>query len=375
MKNESSAAPLLFIPSPLLSRLRAWAPAFCAFVASVSMFGAEPAEPAPPPPPPPPPPPVAPQPQSADVFQNIKSKAVAVSDDASEHLRKAKTALRDALTTYQDWVVDGVGGLEGQIKTLTGKRPSPVRGLVVPVGDPDPTLLREASEDLNIMARLLAKTIAKRSSEEGESSAPRFSFADRSRSSRPLLIQGSGALFVYHVGYPLVAPPSHEDEETAGAKTKASPWDETRRELYGRPGARRGEGPGTRFDGAMVFTAEASEPFDAEKVQMLKEDLIEALKQGANMRHLRPEETVTVLVIAPGARVPNHDVVVKQYTAPRGGTTGTAGRVSVNVSSGGDAEPTESTLMVRAKGADLKALAAGKLTDDAFKKLVKAVVY
>jgi hypothetical protein len=105
------------------------------------------------------------------------------------------------------------------------------------------------------------------------------------RSLESLYLDGFGVLFSVNVNFPLVAPPAStmkENEDTTGSDD----WNQARRELYGKRGTRESANP---FGSGIV-------PFDADQVGALKKALLEALKNSANIRNLKSDESVVVTV-------------------------------------------------------------------------------
>jgi hypothetical protein len=103
-----------------------------------------------------------------------------------------------------------------------------------------------------------------------------------SRSVRPLYLEGFGALFMIKVNFP-VLPPATSDTEKA--ERTDSEWDKARQELYGR-----------QEPWILGAAGESGADYDPAQVEELKKELLQALKNGTNIRHLKPEEYVSVTV-------------------------------------------------------------------------------
>jgi len=117
-----------------------------------------------------------------------------------------------------------------------------------------------------------------------------------------LPLEGYGALFLLNVSFPLkpAATPSEEKSE----KIEDSEWERTRREIYGRdPDASRSGStffkmvPGEIDMGGRARTAR----YDAQRVEDLKRDLLETLKNAANLLEVKADEAITVVVLGPKA--------------------------------------------------------------------------
>jgi len=247
------------------------------------------------------------------------------------------------------------------------------RTLVIPGTEVDKDQLREHEEDLNVMARVLEKAISSKSSDDEfrkeAMGIELLSFGGVSSGVRNLYLEGHGALFLLRVNFPLLAPPKAEDAEDAPVKDPPNTaWEEARSDLYG---GRRGGAP---------FRIPRGEAYDEQKIERLKDSLFEALKNAAHIRHLKPAETITVMVAGESGRVERS----KRVTVGGGGFGG--GR-------GGGGEPFnadvvkwvetgrpspargDSTLLLRVKKSDADALTAGQLNPEEFRKKATLLVY
>jgi hypothetical protein len=182
------------------------------------------------------------------------------------------------------------------------------------------------------------------------------------RGARNLYIDGYGAIFTVNVNMPLVAPLEKPEVEEK-KETTSSTWDEARNELYGREEKRRGEFKRGHPE------KRPSMPFDAERVEELKKDLSEALKNATHIRSLKDNESVTIVVQGPGI---DNNVQRTIKVGPKGEffegdvfTYGFAGP-------GGGAR---SVMTLRAKKSDIDSFAQGKTELDDFRKAVSVTTY
>ena len=114
------------------------------------------------------------------------------------------------------------------------------------------------------------------------------------------------------------------------------------------------------------------QPFDPKRVENLKESLLDSLKNAANVRGLKEDDYVTV-VVRSGEGGP--DTLVRRFMIDGNGPGG--------VATGGpeEGEPfkqpsrSKSTLTMRVKKADIDAFAKGKLDTDGFRKKVSTALY
>jgi hypothetical protein len=157
-------------------------------------------------------------------------------------------------------------------------------------------------------------------------------------------------VFFLGVSFPLVAPPEKRTEEKPSGD---SDWDDARQEVYGQRQA--------------TMAGEPAEEYSQEKVDKLKEKLVETLKNATNIRGLKPEEFVTICVSggasAGGGRF-------RMTKTPPGGL----GQNLVTIDQPGS--PSKRTIMtVRASKSEIDAFAKGKLTLEEFQKHAKVTTY
>jgi len=257
---------------------------------------------------------------------------------APTQLERAQAAAADAQAD-----VTGATLLAQELNSLNGEGTVPVppwnwdatatagRTLVIPKEAAEPKDLPQFEEDLNIMARILRKAaggaaeksrsamgIFIRNHPFGEGAAP-----------QNLYLEGYGALFFLDVNYPLVAPPARK-AETGTKEQTSSEWEEARRELYNQAAVPLlGD---LAIQSSLMLSGPAAEQYDADKVERLKNDLLSALKNAAHIRHLKAEETVTVLVAGRGGKGESR-LVLRPPGAYGGGMGG--GTTGGNIMGGG----------------------------------------
>lgn len=225
----------------------------------------------------------------------------------------------------------------------------------------------QLNEDLTVMHRIVSKAAGRR--RESEPFHIAFERPDAPEMDA-LYLDGYGALFMVSVGFPLVEPEKPKVKEPAD-EGKDPVWEETRKRVkastevpedaddtmdaFGIATAGGGAGGGMKVvQDVVLYTAE-TEPFDKERVEVLKRKLKASLKHASNIRGLRPEDTVVVVVTgAPSLSGPLtksyrggvDPLIIKRYGLG-GGTmdSGDSGR---------------SRMVVRAKKSDIDAFAAGK---------------
>jgi len=270
----------------------------------------------------------------------------------------------------EDWASDFA--LATTQRTLDGLFPrSAPRKPVVVGGDAKSHAVME--EDLNVMMRILEKAAGgpKDESRPRAGGIELFSFG-KSSGPRVFYLDGYGAMFVLNVRYPLLAPPAKDDQSRTNEPANTE-WEKAKEEVYGRR---------TQFD-EMKFNAPAGEEFDSQRVEDLKTQLIDDLVNAKNIRGLKSDDYVTVVVLGGGTR---GETFRREIRSPRagaggggfgGGGGGRGGGVAVIESnfSSSDGGGAQTTMTLRAKKSDIDALAKGKLNADEFRKKVSMQVY
>ena len=235
------------------------------------------------------------------------------------------------------------------------------RTLVIRSSESDPKEQTKLEEDLAVMLHILEKAASERVGGHGgltyggTAMGIGVLYAPAASPLRSLYLEGYGALFLLNVGFPLLPPPQAEGQQE---KTEAnSDWEDARQELYGQGGRGR-------------VMAVPSEPYDEERVNRLKEGLLESLKNATNIRGLKPDDSIIVCVFGgPSSGQPEAKAYVKRSTGS--GETPSAVAVSGRVGS-----PMCQTIMtIRVKKSDADAFAKGAMTLEAFRKRAQVVSY
>ena len=269
-------------------------------------------------------------------------------------------------TFAQDFAINTAQGvLDGIFPRPSGpKRPIIVGG--------DMKNAQTLSEDLSVMLRILEKSAgAKADGPATAAGIELFSF-NRPTSPRAFYLADYGAMFLLNVKFPLIAPP-RKDDQTHTNETN-SEWERAREEVYGRRGG---------FEKGEMASA-AGEEFDQQRVENLKTQLIEDLANAKNIRNLKSDDYITVVVLGGGAR----GTFVRREGGPVGGRAGGngfggggarggggGGFSRMEVTSAGIDSGAQSTMTLRVKKSEVEAFAKGKLDAEAFQKKVSVQVY
>jgi hypothetical protein len=245
-------------------------------------------------------------------------------------------------------------------------------------------------EDLSIMGHIVDQTLERGLGEETTPSKMGVPLIVTSggRAARALYIQGFGALFMVKVNLPLLAPPAPAEQKTNAPVD--SEWESARREVLGLES-------GSELIGSSVVSADV--PFDAESVEALKHTLIGTLKNASNIRHLKPDDYVSIAVFgqpsaatvvsspAPVAafgatsssREEGEDNFTASTTKPSPARKDKGSNRRTTATSSGAiatvAAQTGSVLTLRVKNTDVRSFASGKLSLEDFSKKVSMNAY
>ena len=232
----------------------------------------------------------------------------------------------------------------------SSNRPADGRAvLVIPSGRMKQEDLAAIAEDMRVMSRIFDKKLRQAHMLAGGafSGIPAsVFFGHRGSVTEGIYLDGYGALFLMKVNFPLSAPP--EPPEQKKPKKEADEiWTQTKQEIY-------------TPEEIIQKTNKVPTPlqeYDAEKVENLKTTLLKALKHAANIRNLKPDDSVIVMVNGQGPAVATVRVTGEAYTSK-----------ALKTGFGPSA-----ALTIRVKKSDVDAYSKGDLDLDEFRK--KAVMF
>lgn len=187
-----------------------------------------------------------------------------------------------------------------------------------------------------------------------------------------MYLQGYGALFLMNVDFPLSALPETEkqQEEKPIKENVDQVWEKTRQQIY--------EPQETSLQGRGEKHQEVK--YDAEKVEKLKTTLIESLKHAANIRILKPDESVIISI--QGIGVPSNKIVGiidspgtdQKFVIEKSG-----GKQVTKVYTGDLPEDllfsAPTVLVIRAKKIDIDSFAEGSMDLNGFRQCVQILSY
>jgi hypothetical protein len=241
------------------------------------------------------------------------------------------------------------------------------RGLSVPLvvapGQTNATVLGEIEQDLTIMARILQHTVQEIQVLQVQDGALGIDVfpSNGPRRLQSLYLEDYGALFVLHVNTPLTPPEAPEEAEEEKS-VQTTEWEETRKELFWDDF--RKEHP----EWQLLFGSEQPDElhYDAEKVAKLKDNLVLALKNAANIRHVDPKDWIT-LTVRGGERSPAARIWHKPKAADQ--------IKSLVWASAGRTPNSPSTLVMRVKKSEVDRFASEDLSPEEFKQQVTIALY
>jgi hypothetical protein len=216
--------------------------------------------------------------------------------------------------------------------------------LYIPKGKAEENVRNEIEEDLTIMGKLLDDAI---SGEKEAHQAMGISVQGLfgGGAARQMHIEGFGAVFQANVRFPLAAPGARAESESTNSPSNSA-WDEARQQIYGS-------------SGHLAGSAGENSEYSVEKVEALKKSLLHSLANASNMRHLKPEESITVAVRGGGGDGVGHIVATAMAFASSPNGTAKVERTR---------SPEPSSMIIRVKKSDVDALAKAKITAEEFSK-------
>jgi len=257
---------------------------------------------------------------------------------------------------------------EGAAYTFGSGAKSSSRSLAIQTTSVDREKVDAIEEDLSVMARILQK--AARSLRDDDRYSVMGMDVDPSlfgsaSGARNIYIEGHGAIFLFGVKYPLVGPKNGDAEEQA--KGSSTEWAIAQEELN-----LTHDDADINFQYKRVLRGKP-EPYDESKVEGLKTALLASLKNASNIRHMAPEEFITVVVQGGDAVGSASSNRVKKEKEKDKDKEGRGNNEPVPARRG--VQKGESVLTIRVTKADVDSYAAGKLDDAGFRQRATILTY
>jgi hypothetical protein len=321
------------------------------------------ADPATPTPPTPPATPEAPASRLAPVAHGLDVAMDELQHEVTAAQQEAEKAASEAKNAF-DRATSGFGsGDSGPFMRLGG---SSTHNLIIRSSDTDPKSLATADQDLTVMGRILAKATVK-TGEDDEKTALGIHITSFGSGVRNMQIEGHGAIFLLKANFPLIGPPEKVVEEKP-KEPGNSTWEQTYSEIYG---SHESTGEARHLG----HTKEPKIKYNPDRVEELENTLLDAMKNAANIRTLKDNESVTVVVTGgdDGSNVWEWDTGPFSYNSS-GNSFVWAGSSS-STGSGSSHKPHGGTLTIRAKKSDIDAFFHGKTTIDDFRRKATIATY
>jgi len=210
----------------------------------------------------------------------------------------------------------------------------------------------QLQEDMAVMYRILQKAIGKRSQEEKVMKMGIPLLTMSGMGARSMYLEDYGVVFTFAVDMPLLPEAAAEKKVADDSDDSNEEWEDAKNDLFGQRRAVKGG-------------HKAGRPFDQGEVDEVKDSIIEALRNGSNIRHLKPNDWITVVVHG------------KRLDAMSWPVEGDRFRFEVDQSAvfpTDDAVP-ESTMVLRLKKSDADDLAKKKGEKGSLKNKVSFAVY
>ncbi|HUU20171.1 MAG TPA: hypothetical protein VMW72_23685 [Sedimentisphaerales bacterium] len=229
--------------------------------------------------------------------------------------------------------------------------------IVIPAAELKVEDLAAITEDMTVMSRIFDNKLSQANLTTGRASLfvgfTPFS-GHNSGTIEAIFLEDFGALFLMKVNILLSPQPEAPEEKETEEEDNDPLWTQMRQEIYTpeEVGRRRSDD-------------RPEEKYDAEKVEEMKETLTKTLKHAANIRGLKPDQSVILTVIG-GQSQSGMATVTQSYIYGR--STGRSRRVVLpepGVETGSFL-PTVLTICV--KKSDIDAFAKGELSFDQFRE-------
>jgi len=296
-------------------------------------------------------------------------KQMEVAQKEMETQEKKLQAQLKKLTAAQKWVKQHVPEIEVAIPRmpmpLLGRIPLLGHGgsgtvLVIPAAQMKVEDLATITEDMSIMSRIFDNKLSQAHLTTGRGSLfigfDPLSFGRGSGAIEAIYLEGYGALFLMKVNILLSPPPEAQEEKKTEEEDTDPLWTQMRQEIYAPEEVdrlRRGERP--------------EEKYDAKKVEDLKETLIKTLKHAANIRALKPDESVILTVIGKAGQSATSAIErlnEEDYS-----------RYIISTTRAGTGFSLPVVLTIRAKKSEIDAFANGTLSFDQFSQKTLLLSY
>ncbi|MGZ8939815.1 MAG: hypothetical protein ACXW32_11440 [Limisphaerales bacterium] len=220
------------------------------------------------------------------------------------------------------------------------------RPLIIKSGRTDAKVREQLKEDLLVMCRIIEKSAREHLSDVHKAAGiDLLALGGGNRSVRTVYLDDYGVIFTLNARIPLRNEAKAEELEEKETPLNEE-WEETKNELFGqRRKARR-------------LQASPLPAYDEEDVQDLKNELLDAMRNAANIRNLKPNDWITIAVSGPAQMERELFQVESRVEALAGG------HPKVDVIAVDEQDGNDSTMILRAKKSDLDAVGKKTLSQE-----------
>jgi hypothetical protein len=257
-------------------------------------------------------------------------------------------------------------GASGYVASWTTARSREISKFpLIYFSQPDTKTLDALTEDLNVMSLLLEQAMERALGE----SSPAYKMGipmllpSGARNIEASYIEDFGVLFSASVNLPLFPPPATKEKESDPA-THSNDWENARQQLLGHPKAVDAYNQHDQFIAGAVA-------YDPEQLAALKKGLLQALKNAANIRSLKPDEFVVVAISGADNVVTTATEVAIEPKAPSAYGTNARGYATTQIPVTGRS----TVLTIRVKKSDADAFSKGKLNLEQFQQKASINAY
>ncbi len=254
------------------------------------------------------------------------------------------------------------------------------RVLVVPTVEMKAEDLAAIMQDMNIMNRIFDKKLNyPLRLGEGETIVLGGLFASNrgkhfisgdDKATKAIYVGGYGALFFIKVNFPLSPPRGVKIEKIEEGVDPV--WEETKQEIYASKEARAtivASPDNIGFEEVLKSLRAGTSvlpEYDAEKVDELKRKLIKTLKHAANIRSLKPQDQVVLVV-----RGTPQPVVTTEIRITQNNEVGKTMVVTPRILKATSASLSSLVLTIRVKKSDIDAFSKGELDFNQFRERIQ----
>ena len=235
--------------------------------------------------------------------------------------------------------------------------------LVIPTNQMETEDIIAVNEDMNVMSRIFEENLEKAglaqsgnrwfSSGYGYIGDPFSHWRYGNSNLQTMYLQGYGAIFMINVDFPLTPPPPEPNQvEEQTDESTDQVWEQTKKQMFEPQENIRRTQKTPKIE------------YDAEKVERLKATIIKSLRHAANIRAVRPDESVVVTITGSGEATGSTTVTRTMVIQGRGRSS------TIQTTPASDSEDIDMSppikIVIRAKKVDIESVANGQIDMENF---------